>query len=122
MTELKKEIKPISEFIKFELETNLIDPPEIELRLSPIYQIDTLDGIDDAGRFKFKKYYVETVLDCVREWNVKQGGKLIPLTDETKRRHLHPLLSAQIKGEKLGFILASAISKYARNLNNFLKN
>ena len=122
MTELKKEIKPLSEFMKFELETDLIDPPEIELRLSPIYQIDVLEGMDDKGGFKFKKYYIETILECVKEWNVKKGGEVIPLTDGVKRKHLYPLLSAQMKGEKPGFILANAIARYARDLNNFLKN
>jgi hypothetical protein len=119
LTELKKEIKPLSEWIKFELETTLIDPPEIELRLAPIYQLDVLDGIGEDG-FKFKRYYVETILDCVKEWNVKRRGKIVPLTEEIKRKHLHPLLSANIKGEKI--LLANAIAKYAQNLDNFLKN
>ena len=119
MTELKKEIKPLSEFIKFELETDMIDPPEIELRLAPIYELDVLDGIDEGG-FKFKKYYIETILECVKEWNVKQGGKVIPLTDEIKRKHLHPLLSAKVKGKTI--LLANAIFTYAKNLDNFLKN
>lgn len=119
MTELKKEVKPLSEFIKFELETNMIDPPKIELRLAPIYQLDVLGGIDENG-FQFKKYYIEAILECVKEWDVTRGGKAIPLTDEIKRKHLHPLLSAKMKGEDK--LLANAIFAYARDLDNFLKN
>lgn len=120
MPELKKEVKALSEWVKFELETDLIDPPVIEFRLAPIYTVDVFDGVDDEGKFKFKKYYVQTVLDCTKEWNVKKGGKTIELTDEVKQRHLMPLLSAKVKGKNT--MLITEIYNHASNLDNFVKN
>lgn len=121
MPELKKEIKPLSDFIYFELENNLLlDPPKIGFRLSPIYPIDTIDGIDESGGFRFKNYYVNAILNCVQEWDLTKNGKIILLDDDTRRRNLLPLLNAKVKGKNQ--LLANAIYKYAANLENFLKN
>ncbi|MCK4648704.1 hypothetical protein KAT51_04185 [bacterium] len=121
MAEIKKEIKPLSEWIKFELETDLIDPPEIELRLAPIYSIDAIDYFDEKGRIvSFRKMVKEGVFECVREWNLKRGGKEIPLNSETKERHLYPLLGAKLKGKPQ--ILGLAIWMYATTLDNFVKD
>ncbi len=121
MPELKKEIKPLSEWIRFEFEDkSLLDPPEIELRLSPIYAVDIIDGITGEGQFNLKQYTIRAALDAVKEWNLTRNGKPIELTEEVKQRHLYPLLNAKIKGKNS--FLYSEIMEYARNLDNFLKN
>lgn len=118
MPELKKELKPLSEWVKFKLENNkLLDPPEIEFRLSPIYAFDTLDIIFTEGR---KTILTGSILECIQEWNLKKGDKVIPLDKETKQKHLRPLLSAKIKGEAT--MLGWKVYLYAINLDNFVKN
>lgn len=121
MPELKKEIKPLSEFIYFELEDNLLlDPPKLGLRLSPIYALDTMDGVNEKGEFRFKSYYINAVLNCVKEWDLTKNSKIIPLDDDVKLKNLLPLLSAKVKGKNS--LLANEIYSYATNLENFLKN
>ena len=116
-----KEIKPLSEWLKFELETNLLDPPEIDVRLSPIYSIAAIDHVDVKGEIKsMTKMVVETVLESVQEWNLTQNGKPIPIDDDMKRKCLLPLLGAKIKGKPQ--LLGLALWAYATNIENFLKN
>ena len=47
-----KERKALSEWIKYELDTKELDPPEIEVRLSPIDSITNVDSFDGAREFK----------------------------------------------------------------------
>lgn len=118
MPELKKEIKPLSEWVKFELENNkFLDPPEIEFRLSPIYAFDALDNVFGKDR---DAIITKTIIDCIQEWNLKKNDKLIPLDEETRRRNLRPLLSAKVKGEEI--MLGWKVYLYAINLDNFVKN
>jgi len=117
MPELKKELKPFSEWVRFEFEDNkLLDPPEIKLKMSPIYAFDTLDYIFSEGRANI----TNSILECIQEWNLEKGGKKIPLDKETKQRHLRPLLSAKLKGEAT--MLGWKVYLYAINLDNFVKN
>lgn len=117
-----KERKAISEFIKFELDTTELDPPVIELRLSPLESISNLDGFNVAGKLKsFSEIVVTKAMLCVEEWDVKQGGKLLPIDDlKIKERVLRRLLGERLKDKKT--LLGNAIIEYSTNLNNFLKN
>ena len=117
-----KEIKPLSEWLKFELETTLLDPPEIEVRVSPIYSITAIDHVDVKGEIKsMTNMVVETVLESVQEWNLTRKGKPIPIDeDDMKRKCLLPLLGAKIKNKPQ--LLGLAIWTYAQNIENFLKN
>ena len=117
MPELKKELKPLSEWVRFELEnTKLLDPPEIEFKMSPIYAFDTLDFIFSEGRSNIGN----SILECIQEWNLEKDGKKIPLDKEAKQRNLRPLLSAKLKGEAT--MLGWKVYLYAINLDNFVKN
>ena len=121
MTELKKELKVLSEWVKFELETDLIDPPEIEFRIEYMNMVDLLDCVDVDGRvFSMKKLIKVEVPKYVKEWSVKKEKKNIPLTDEMKQKHLIPLLGAKLKDQPI--FLGLAIYNYASDRKNFLKN
>ncbi|GAH26367.1 unnamed protein product [marine sediment metagenome] len=89
-----KERKAVSEWIKFELETKELDPPVIELRLSPIESITNVDSFDGSGKFKrFSEVVLMKAMGCVAEWDIKQKGKLLPIEDlKIKERVLRRLL------------------------------
>lgn len=117
-----KERKAVSEWIKFELETKEIDPPVIELRLSPVDSITNLDSFGGDGQPRlFSEIVVRKAMVCVAEWDLKQKGKPLPIEDlEIKERVLRRLLGEKLKGEKK--LLGNAIIEYSSNLDNFLKN
>lgn len=121
-----KERKARSEWIKFELDTKELDPPVIELRLSPIESITNVDSFDGTGKLKlFSEVVLMKAMACVVEWDIKQNGKPLPIEDlEIKERVLRRLLGEHLKGKKdeKRKLLGNAIIEYATNLENFLKN
>jgi len=124
-----KERKAISEWIKYELDTKELDPPEIELRLSPIESITNIDGFDSAGKIKpFSEVVLMKAMACVADWNLKQKGKVLPIEDlEIKERVLRRLLGEKLKKKsedkkERRILLGNAIIEYSTNLDNFLKN
>lgn len=121
-----KERKARSEWIKFELDTKEIDPPVIELRLSPIESITNIDSFDRSGKFKpFSEVVLMKAMACVAEWDIKQNEKPLPIEDlEIKERVLRRLLGEHLKKKKdeKQKLLGNAIIEYSTNLENFLKN
>lgn len=121
MAELK-ERKAVSEWIKYELDTKELDPPEISVRLSPI---DSLVDVDSMGLNLKIKLFSEIVLGkamiCVAEWDLKAKGKPLPIDDlRIKERVLRRLLGERLKGKRE--LLGNAILAYAQDLDNFSKN
>ena len=121
-----KERKAISEWIKFELDTKELDPPEIELRLSPLESITNIDSFDVVGQFKpFSEIVLAKAMLCVSDWTVKQKGKVLPIEDlKIKERVLRRLLGEKLKDKVDGKakLLGNAIIEFSTNLDNFLKN
>jgi len=121
-----KERKALSDWIKFELETKELDPPVVELRLSPIESITNVDSFDGTGKLKlFSEVVLMKAMSCVVEWDIKQNEKLLPIEDlEIKERVLRRLLGEHLKGKKdeKRKLLGNAIIEYSTNLENFLKN
>lgn len=122
-----KERKARSEWIKFELDTKEIDPPVIELRLSPIESITNIDSFDRTGKFKvFSEVVLMKAMACIAEWDIQQNGKPLPIEDlEIKERVLRRLLGERLKKKKedeQAKLLGNAIIEYSTNFENFLKN
>lgn len=122
-----KERKAMSEWIKYELDTKELDPPEIEVRLSPIESITNIDSFDGGGKFKvFSEIVLMKAMLCVADWNVKQKGKVLDIENlEIKERVLRRLLGEYLKKQNKDDkpqLLGNAIIEYSTNLENFLKN
>ena len=117
-----KEREALSDWIKFELDTKELDPPEIELKLSPIESITNIDSFDGAGKRKlFSEVVLMKAMHCVAEWKLKAQGKPLPIEDlAIKERVLRRLLGEKLKSEKK--VLGNAIIEFSTNLDNFLKN
>lgn len=122
-----KERKARSEWIKFELDTKELDPPEINLKLSPIESITNVDSFDGTGNLKlFSEVVLMKAMACVAEWDIKHKEKLLPIEDlAIKERVLRRLLGERLKKKKENDkpkLLGNAIIEYSTNLENFLKN
>lgn len=122
-----KERKAMSEWIKYELDTKELDPPEIEVRLSPIESITNVDSFDGGGKFKpFSEIVLGKAMLCVADWNVKQKGKVLDIENlEIKERVLRRLLGEYLKKQNKDDkpkLLGNAIIEFSTNLDNFLKN
>ena len=116
-----KNIEVLSEWLEFKLETKLINPPIIKLKVSPIYSIAAVDHVDEKGEVKsLTKLIVDEVLAATKEWDLTLDGKPVPVDDESKRRCLLPLLGIKIKRKES--LLGLALFTYASNLENFVKN
>lgn len=121
-----KERKARSEWIKYELDTTELEPPEISFRLSPIDSITNVDSFDGTGRLKtFSEVVVMKAMACIVEWDVKEKGKPLPIENlEIKERVLRRLLGERLKKKEGEDVkrLGTAIIEYSTNLENFLKN
>lgn len=117
-----KERKAVSEWMKFELDTKELDPPVIELKLSPLESITNVDSFDGRGRLKrFSEVVLMKAMICVSEWKLKAQGKPLPIEDlAIKERVLRRLLGENLKDQKK--LLGNAIIEFSTNLDNFLKN
>lgn len=126
MTEFK-ERKATSEWIKFELDTKELDPPEIELKLSPIESIQNIDSFDRTGEFKlFSEVVLTKAMTCVAEWKLTRNGEPLDIKDlAIKERVLRRILGERLKKKEKKDkpkILGNAIIEYSTNLENFVKN
>lgn len=121
MAEIKKKFKPLSEWLEYELETKLLDPPKIRLRLAPIFGFSAMEqAFLGTTLLPITKAIAEAVVDAVKDWDITEEGKPLPLDDVTKRGVLLPLFSEKIKGRK--DILGVELFNYGANEENFLKN
>ncbi len=117
-----KNIIVLSDWLAFELETKLFDPPVIKLKLGPI--AEGMAFMDVAYARKKAPTMGEIIaykaLEAVKEWDFTDKGKPVEVTRDNKEMILLPLLDLKIKGERT--ILGMKIFEYASNKENFLKN
>jgi hypothetical protein len=122
MPSLKKGALVVSDWVTFELDTDLIDPPVIRLRLRPVLP---LAGRNAGPGALWASYMVAAAIDAVAEWDLTdelEGGP-VPCDDEHKSRlqnGLRLLFSRTVKGST--DTLAWAVLGYAADERNFLKN
>lgn len=124
-------IQPISEWIEYELETK--EPTKLKFKIEYIPQAAIIDYISTAdGKLSLKGSEVtfDMVLGHIREWDIKDGNKVLLTDDETKakyRQELRVVFDTLLKGqEKLKAgdkdTITSALFTFARKKANFLKN
>ena len=124
MGEIKKRFRGVSEPVTYELETDLIDPPSITVRVRPISKVGLVDAVDFVAGEKephFSRYVLESVLEAVQDWDLTLDGERLPLNAENKRAYLWPLLGEKVKGDGQT-LLGLVIFAYAADQSNFLKN
>jgi hypothetical protein len=119
-----RNVAPVSEWMAFELDTKIIEPPIVSVRLVPLDDTGFIDLAESGERPRLSAVLIQEALSAIVEWDLELDGAPLPCTDESKKNHhyeLKLLLTSWVKGEKPTY-LATAIIEYARNLDNFLKN
>jgi hypothetical protein len=118
MTDIKK-IRELSGWLTFELDTKILDPPAIRLRVKPIKSFEGILTAIKTGLASVIKLQYELVFECVQQWDLTQDGAPIPVNSETKRKYLSFLLGEKTKA---GIFLYIEISVYACEIQNFYEN
>lgn len=127
---------------EFELETKLIQPPVLKLKIKPTFQkelivsllraldIKSKEGISSREMVEAFKEMAEQAKKLVVGWDlVDENDQPIECNQEAKEKWLDPLLWEEVKKieeeneEEKGLKwLWSQIIKFASNLSNFTKN
>ncbi|HUV39028.1 MAG TPA: hypothetical protein VMY39_05410 [Planctomycetota bacterium] len=116
-----KNLAPISEWITYELDTELLNPPVLKLRLRPMTGWDAINI--DAGQRSVSSTMAEMIIGAIVDWDLSEKGEPIPCNEDAKARHsvfLRCLLGQKLKDARL--LLGLEIALFAGNAENFLKN
>lgn len=133
MSEIKH-IEPMTGWISLHLAAPaVIDPPLLRVRLRPLTAIDLMDSYSE----RLSQITLGSALAAIAEWDLTDGGKPLPCTDEAKRVHLdflRVLLSTRVE-RRIGpsgseeapavaspRFVATEIQIIAREPESFLKN
>lgn len=123
MSEIKQEIQAVSGWLEYELNTKMLEPPSIKLKIAPINRMEYVDDYDvkAQGIKPLTTIVINRILRAVRDWDLTLKGKKLPVTEDNKRDYLIPLLGEQVKG-KGKTLLGFELFTFASDLENFLKN
>lgn len=112
-----KRLEQLSGWVEYELETTLLDPPVLRLRLRPNDSYSLLEMQDKFG--SPTRALLEAAIESVGAWDLTEGGTPIPI-DDKKAAVLRPLMSEIVKGR--GTPLGVAVYEDSSNRELFLKN
>lgn len=133
MATIVKKIQALSEWLTFTLDTTIISPPVIKVKVRPINGIQSGDFLSTlpTGEIAFGSYMVDTAADAIREWDLTDSeGRPLPLSTDNRQGYLRLLLASRIvedgetkdRDEAKDKYFAKEIFNYASDLDNFLKN
>jgi len=124
-----KRLIGLSDWLTYRLQTTLLDPPEIKLRMKPISGMAPLDVLaQETKDIRASKIIIDAVLDAVEEWDLAIAGVPLPPTPENKRLYLTPLLGMRIENPEALLdadkepLLGLVLLLYGQTIENFLKN
>lgn len=112
-----KNLIALSDWLTYELETELLTPPIIKLKIKPVDSLIVYDVQKDS---RFSKCVTEMLLDAVQEWDLVDGDKPLPCDEKNKRKYLPLLFGMKIKEKTT--LLGIEILSFAGEIENFLKN
>ena len=114
-----KRLEQLSRWLEYELETKLLDPPVIKVRLRPTDAF-TLGQAKETWQSN-TRMFLEIAIGAVAEWDLTEDGKPLAMGDgEAKAAVLRPLMSEKLKGKDS--ILGVQIVEDSSDRENFLKN
>jgi len=121
MTDVKK-IRELSGWLTFELDTKLLDPPILRVRVKPIVMMEGIRAVLKIGLsenfHKLIELQYRLAIECIQEWDLTHKGKPLPCNAETKEKYLKCLLGEKTKS---GILLMQELIIYASELENFLQ-
>ena len=121
-----KKIEPLSEWISFELDTTILDPPIFKVRMEPIDMARITFLVADGER-DIMGVQKELIIKAIKEWDLAFNGEVIPCTDEKKKEYgstLRFILGRSLKSEDKDHpkFLLNELLEFASNDETFLKN
>jgi hypothetical protein len=114
-----KRLVQLTGWVEYKLETALLDPPILKVRLRPLdsFSMVTIDPGDPS--FRYGKFATDNAIEAVAEWDLTENGVPIPVTPENKVLYLRPILAEVVEGRGL---LGLVILEDAQNRELFVKN
>jgi len=108
---------------EFELETDVLEPPRIKLRIkymdinerAKLMNIDFRVPNEQTIRFLFEKS-----IELIQDWDLSKDGQKIPCTKENKKKYMRYLCDLSIKDTK-DMTLLRAIIEFASEISNYTK-
>jgi len=117
---IRRAVAQTSDWRTYELETKLLDPPVLKVKLRPLDAFDLADAMPEDGRLAKGSMVLEGAVAAIVEWDLAEAGKPIPIDPGTKLAVLRPLMAEKVKDRKE--LLAQAIFIDARDEGTFLGN
>jgi len=116
-----KKLIGLSDWLTYKLDTSLLEPPEIRVRMRPISGMAPLDAIvEDAAvkKVRLSRIIIDAVCDAVEEWDLSIDGKPLDPTAGNKAVYLVPLLGERVA--ESGSLLGLELLNYGWSIDNFL--
>ncbi len=117
-----KPMEPVSGWFEYRLQSKMLEPPVLRVRLRPLDRYDITDNTIEEGEFRAGRGLVLSAVQAVVEWDLEENGKPIPCNESTKVRYLRPILGEAIEGTEGKDLLGVRIVRDAQDRENFLKN
>jgi hypothetical protein len=114
-----KRLEQLSGWIEYALETTLLDPPVLKLRLRPLDALSMVTNEPAGVSFAFGRFAADNAAEAVAEWDLCVDGVPVPVTPENKMLYLRPILAEVVEGRGL---LGLAILEDAQDRKIFIKN
>lgn len=114
-----KRLEQLTGWLEYKLETVLLDPPVLKVRLRPLDSFSMVTTDPGDSSFKYGKFAADNAIEAVVEWDLSLDGVPIEVTPETKALYLRPILAEPVEGHGL---LGLVILEDAQDRSLFLKN
>jgi hypothetical protein len=119
MPEIKK-TRHLSEWVEYLLDTTMVEPPVLKVRLKMMDAYDMVDTVEAGAEGKMGRYVLTNALEAVQEWDLTENGEPIPCTTENKWGYLRDLMGEPVVGRE--GLLGRAIYEDCQKKGLFLKN
>lgn len=112
-----------SVWAEFELDTDILEPPVLKLRIKYIDINERVKFIDvdfQKPNEKAIRFLYEKAIELVEDWDLSEDGKKIPCTKENKEKYMRYLVDLNLKDKK-DYTLLRAIIEFASDISNYTK-
>lgn len=112
------------EWIEIEAESERIG--KLRFKLKPLSTDEQID-LAEVGTKNVKNFF-KKINNLIIDWNLTDGDKPVPCTEENKRKYMPHLIPLRVKtgadkeeGPEMS-ILGVKLIEFAQNIENFIKN
>lgn len=117
-----KPMEPVSGWVEYPLETKMLEPPAIRVRLRPLDRYDITDNTVEEGALRAGRGIVLSAVQAVVDWDLSENGQPLACNEANKVRYLRPILGEPVAGTEGRELLGIRIVRDAQDRELFLKN